>query len=223
MMKTKPRVALLIIIASILFCACNYRAGLNKYVVLDENTVQQFESEFSVDTMVGDSRICISNEVQRACTDEEMQMASYTVDLFFEELLRYNFALRKPTWNDLSSLSDELHQMDRLQEEYTAIDEYVTGHGADLNITSFKITSTTCLDRGDMSIIRITGVLCYRLLSFDGIKPSFLIDLSFGDNPIAFAVYVRQFSNNKPASKVIGWSFIRYDSIQVDFYPEVIQ
>ena len=32
------------------------------------------------------------------------------MDLFFEQLLRFNFALQKPAWEEIDSLSDEQHE-----------------------------------------------------------------------------------------------------------------
>lgn len=199
------------------------RASANQYTIIDENNVQQYVSLISID----DEWNCItsdaSNKVQSNCTDEEEQTATRVIDCFFEELLRFNYALQKPAWEEINSLSDDLQNTIEFREEYNSINEYIEEHGADLNVTSLITTSLICFDRDDEVIVKVTGVLNYRFVSMDGIRPTYLRNLSFGDNPIAFTIYVRIPFNNKSAAKVIGWSFKRYNCIQENYYPEVLR
>lgn len=214
-----------IISVIVLFClnfGC-FPAEMLQYRAFDENNVQQFEPMIHIDTGASDLLFHISEKSSKTCTEEEKQKTKETVDLFFEELLRFNYALQKPAWEDISTLSEDLKDAVRFQEKYNLINEYITEHGADLNVTSLIETSLISFDGNDGVIVRTTGVLNYRFISMDGVCPAFLSNLSLGDNPIAFAIYVQIPSDNKSTAKVIGWSFKRYNGIQDNYYSEVLR
>ena len=198
---------------------CCYEAKNNLYTIQDENVTLQYESLISIDSIDSEILFQLSQQTERSCTEDEEKAETDILDLFFEEVLRFNYALKKATWNNIASISDELHESSTLEENYLSIDKFVKEHGADINVTSVKKTSSLCYTNGHKRIVKSCGILNCRLLSFDGYKPDILDGLTFGDNPIAYIVYI-ELSDDAPTSKVIGWSFKRYNSKQKDFYPE---
>lgn len=219
----KQTIKICISIIIICFSICCSRADKNQYIFRDENNVRQYETLISVETSALDEVFHISDREQRPCTEEEERLVCDTIDLFFEELLRFNYALQKPDWGNILSLSDELHESEVIQTIYCSLYEYVYEHGADLNITSIKKSSPICFERDGIKVIKVAGVLNYRLLSFDSVNPPVQCSLSFGDNPIAFTIYVKTNIDNETVFKVIGWSIKRYNGIQENYYSEVLR
>ena len=77
-----------------------------------------YKSLLHIDTGASDLLFHISEKSSKTCTEEEKQKTKETVDLFFEELLRFNYALQKPAWEDISTLSEDLKDAVRFQEKY---------------------------------------------------------------------------------------------------------
>lgn len=205
------------------FNLCCYEAKNNQYTVHDEMNTHQFETAISINPYKSDSLLNLSQLKERACTETEERVVIDILDLFFKELLRFNYALEKESWLNIVSLSDELHNNKVLEEKYNSIDKYVKEHGNDLNVTSIERATSLCYENSNKRIIRTSGVINYRVLASDGYKPSVFDNLTLGDNPVAYIVFIELSPDDDSTSMVIGWSFRRYNGEQEDFYPEVLQ